>query len=207
MRIDITTYGRQLEILIGQYMLPYETGLYVPTNACPVIRMGLMYRVIDSYRKEHTYSGDKLVANPKLIIGDVFSEKGELVLPVRAVCLLANTPYLPHRSFLLIETICERILHNHFALSKEKNEEFFDIIDGYMMSKYRNSEGHIDDNISLAVINALQPLIGHVKDFMGKDIYHVHFLSLQGSDLVIEKSIDYRIQVFNEKVASGEWNV
>lgn len=204
MRADITTYGRQLEKLIGDHMFPYERGLYVPTNASPVIRAGVTYRVANQHGEDTVYHGDTLIDNPKLIVGNVFSDKDELVLPVRAVRLLAATPYLPHRSFLMISTIVERILYNHFVYTKVKKEGYMDIVEAQLVKGLSNE---LINNIYGEVIRILQPLIHNVEEFMADDNFHVHFQTLQGTDLMIEKSVDYRIHVFNEKVANGEWDV
>jgi len=211
--IPLLSCAQQLEDLIGDRMRPYDKGLYIPINSSPII---LPHQQYIQYARDGSVVkviGQQLLDNRNLIIGDIFTDKDELVLPYRARALLADKPYLPHRAFLLIQNLIERQLQNHFMLTKIKNTGVIDIIRNHLvpgsfpaacdMTEHQDNEL---DKIYDEVMRIIHPVQSMIDDFMGNDHYKVHLQVLHGEEVSIEKTIDYRIHVYNEKVKSGEWS-
>lgn len=210
--LDVADLAREIEHLVGSYFVPYERGLYAPLCGFPVIRAGVNHEFDVVTRSGLVrYNGEELYANPDLISGDVYNADGNLVLASRSKALLKKSPYIPHRSLLLINLMIDSILIKEFAYSRKHNRTYGRDILLNLLDKTQGFGSNMDvetqstfneiydavDVMTLGLCNQVYELLDGYK-------HHMHTSKLRDNIIVIERHIDFRIHYFNVKTNEGE---
>ena len=74
------------------------------------------------------------------------------------------------------------------------------ILKDFILPEYENDDVAYD-----LISNILSGIKCSVREFIGDNKWIMHFQTKKGRDIVIEKSIDYRIHDWTEKTESGQW--
>lgn len=203
-----------LDLSLGHFMFPYEPGLYLPGSATPKITLNATYVLTDRRAlggaTTRTLSGDELYKlHPSDLRGDIWCN-GQLLVPSQTIPLLAKTPYIPHRSLLVIQRVLDRTVNRHYYFTRgEIPADNLDILQEALISKInfeelsRNKAEEYDKIVTMfeAII---QPLIDEVAVFMGDDIYCAHVVDARWDVAYITKHEDQRIGDFNNLIRAIE---
>lgn len=211
--IDIFDAAREIEMVAGQYFIPYERGLYTPLRGFPVIRAenNIDYQVHTHRKDIAIYTGAELYANPELITGDVYDMEGHCVLAGKSKNLVAKSPYQPHRTLLFLNLLVDGLLIDHFAFRRKHQtptmrEQLLTLLDG------RQGFGDKMDEETLGTFNDIYDAVDIIVSNIREQVYtildnyrfHIHTCKLRDNLIVIERHIDYRIFYFNMKTENGK---
>lgn len=185
--LPILSYAVLVEQQWGDCLVEPSPGIYKTNTLDPVIPAGL----------ELFYRGPEISGNYPLhpltdfdnYVGDVYNKKGTLILTAGTMrnkdkCLLP-APMLPVSALKIVKLLVENYIvtrqphvkHNPYGRQIDKL-----IKPGY---DYLMDEGYLD--------TTCVGLIAQIETFIGKDINHLYFTKLKLFDILVEKTIDYRI--------------
>jgi len=202
---DPLPLANMLEEMFGQYLLPVEPGYYIKGNVKPIMVPGKFYFTVVGSNND--------VALKKAIIGiddidnDVYNEQGDVIIPKKAKRLILTKPDVPVRGIKIIESLVDKIIIDRSSKWMHRNpysvEEMLNefVLPQYRFDKNNPAIANLFDRIS----NMLVDVRTDVNAFIGVDDWIMHFYKLVGTDIIIEKSTDYRIYDWARRMENGEW--
>lgn len=104
------------------------------------------------------------------------------------------------RGLAIINAYIEMLLHNKSAWVKGK------IANDEMLGRFLKREYKEDDAVMDSIFDFFHDLRQNITDFIGNDEWTMHFQSYRKSDIVIEKTIDYRVYHWHIEHDTGENN-
>lgn len=212
--LDILETARALDLALGHYMFPYDKGLYLPGSATPRIVFGAEYVVIDRRAvgglNPKSYTGEEIYnMHPRELRGDIW-QSGQLLVPAQTIPMLAKTPYIPHRSVLLVQRVLERVVNRHYFFTRgEIPDDELDILQDALISKIDFKEKDPSraaeyDHITSVFEATILDIVEELERFMGDDIYCAHVVDSRWDVAYITKHEDQRIADFNNLIAAIE---
>lgn len=210
--LEILEAARALDLALGQYMYAYEQGLYLPGSATPRIVFGVDYLVMDRRAANGpttaTYKGEEIYRmHPTELRGDIW-RNGQLLVPSQTLPLLAKTPYIPHRSLLVVQRVLERTANRHYYFTRGSiPTDNADILQDALVCKIdfdeQDPKKHLENDLMLATFETIMmPLIEELEHFMGNDIYCVHVVDPRSDVAYITKYEDQRINDYNNLISA-----
>lgn len=104
---------------------------------------------------------------------------------------LSNIPTVPARGLLIIEMLIKRFIESVTPWSR--NSSF----SNKLVSQFKINgseilnEGHLD--------KICESLYSQLSEFIGHDVWHIYFVKFSGVDIIIEKTLDFRIQQWEQE--------
>lgn len=155
----------------------------------------------------------------------VMDAEGKVVVPDHLVHKLSETPTVPVTALWIVRELVEDYLQQFRAWEPRNADNSNEIVMKYLSRNvlwsgelngntnlyqvYRDhaaGETYNKDDVIEDIIRCVRLLRAQIADFIGDDEWRVHFFRYHGPRAVsLVKSEDYRIIVYNEKKASGEW--
>lgn len=133
--------------------------------------------------------------------GDIFDEDGHLVLPERLAHRLKPEPTLPIEGLRIVRADVETTIHERSRKWCKKPYDPIDIVLRHLLrEEYAGNERLIVD-----LAETMNPIRRQVVDFIGQDEWVMHFARPHGWEIIVDKSIDYRIYDWERRMRSGEW--
>lgn len=220
--LDAKPVAEEIEARFGLYLLPPDCGLYLPTSLQPVMRAHEQYYQLmpvegnlPTVEKIHVQADIK---------GAVYNLDAERVVPAGQVKRLSAQPQLPVRGLQVVFAAVDHTLRQHAAWAKKPvghcgaflaeylKEDYHQCLPedeadleflrrkGYPLQRLqRNSE------LREQLTDALVEIREQVRQFIGQDRWVMHFHYAQGLDIVVDKTIDFRIFDWERRMASGGW--
>jgi hypothetical protein len=183
--IDTLQHSNHLEFMFGDYLLPAPKGIYLKGAARPFLDIGSPH-----YVKAQGPDGEQFfpVERVKDITGPVFDSKGNIVLHTKPNTHLADQPTVPVIAISVVHMLCDLLVSNHLITNKKSPISFEEQMNKYLLPMHVGNTVLIDD-----IYASLYELRLSVTAALGTDPWIVHFIKIRGVDLIIEKSLDYRI--------------
>jgi hypothetical protein len=219
MYMDLQEPAEMLRRNFGQYFKPYtEPIFYYDGVVDPVLDFTkadqLGYYTIEGNPLEHNpRKKDRRVIKPVRslndVTGDVYREDGLCVFRIANMHKLLSAPWYPLREMDLIqEFVADHAWGRIPIVGKSRPHE--DIIADFLDPKLRRDwfdDLPTSDKIEWCddIWLALQRTLNEVKQFMGPDKWVIHLVRRSYLDLVVEKTVDYRIYDWTRRMQSGEW--
>lgn len=199
--IDPVPLAEQIEAQLTEVLQPLEVGFYIPGQSYPVMRMDQFY---------YQFIGGKKipVATQEDIVGDVFNEAGDVVVPAKYAKRITLQPVLPTRGLQIIRVFLQCML-DHLETWPAQGKRFAatypDLFEQFIQPVVVEDDDKYSHVVEL-LLGMLSEIQDQVRQFVGKDRWVMHFVKDWGtSDFIIEKTIDYRIYDWQRKMTSGEW--
>ena len=198
--LPIFTYAMMIERQFGEFLNPPRPGIYRVGDIYPCIEPTKLYYA-QKINKNNTCTTTP-ITDFNLINDTVTDEIGNVIIPAAMMRskeqYLRNEPTVPVRGLILIELLIKKYLDSVATWVKHsmQNQKIVSNIKPEYHEIYW--EGHLE--------KITESLILQVSDFIGHDTWHLYFVKLLGLDLVIEKTSDYRVITFHQKMDSGEWS-
>lgn len=136
---------------------------------------------------------------------NVFDIGGKLVLHARDARLIVKDTFMPLVELGVIEALIENELKEQAAwLGQESKPDPYDVVRSFVIGPvtYSMNHGKIDDYEDWAdegiirTLQAAEPILKNVRRFVGEDTYTIHTVNRHGVELIVEKTIDYRISEY-----------
>lgn len=197
--LPVFNYAVMIEKQFGDVMMPAINGIY---------KVGDIYPSIISGKQYYSQKINKLnqcittpVTDFNKVNDTIIDESGNVIIP-RGMMLnkenyLRNEPSVPSRGLILVELMIKRYIESVAPWVK------YSMQNNKIISNFKPegvelfTDGHID--------KICDSLFAQISSFMGNDVWHIYFVKYSGLDIVIEKTIDYRVHYYNQKINSGEW--
>lgn len=177
-----------IENELSEHFNPLPPGTYLKGQLLPVFKPNT-----------HYYTESGLLKNTPIVALEdhkeaILNVRGEIAIPRYAMQnkakFLSSEPTMPLQAALLmeafakyyLESICPYATHNHYA------KNLYNLI-------ARESHHMVDDGF---IDRAMESLADDIRQFVGKDIWHIYFVKLGTDTVHIEKTIDYRVYKYYE---------
>lgn len=192
-----------LEVYFEACLPPVPAGFYLPGQDKPVLEEGKYYYV---KKADGTPS---VIAAIEDITGPVYNQEGEEIVSQRRYKQLLQAPSTPYRGMAIIEAVINAVIKN--ASAWQKGDHFkclSDAVIGELDETYRQRHTHDQlVEISERILECLSDLRTDVRDFIGDDKWIMHFQRRWTmTNIVVEKTIDYRIYDWEQRMQNGEWS-
>lgn len=155
----------------------------------------------------------------------VMDAEGKVLVPDHLIHKLSETPTVPVTALWIVRELVEDYLHQFRAWEPRNADHSNEIVLKYLSKSvlwsgelngntnlyqvyrdHHSGETYNRDDVVEDIIKQVRLLRSQIADFIGEDEWKVHFFRYHGARAVsLVKSEDYRIIVYNEKKASGEW--
>lgn len=202
--VNIYDVARSIEELYSDFLETHKPGFYIGNRLEPVIESGKNYYYKNKTQGEQyqllgTATLEELMTHDEITDADfkvIFRKTSK-------VTLVTKSEY-PVVGISLIKDYFDSIVNN---LSSWKNNS--KLSPDEVLSKFLNASAqclsdHDRDDLFLSIRGQLNDLENNIRSFIGKDRWVVHFTSMKSkTDYYVEKSIDYRIADWEEKVRLG----
>jgi hypothetical protein len=213
MRADPMPTASMIEAVVGQYLLQPEAGIYFRGRAEPVMKMNGVavyhqHKVVDRKKSKETYVVRTIEDIDPL--QPVMDLDGNIVVSVTQIPFLSYRPVLPVVALRIVEAAVKDVVESHGmadyrSTPKQPQDLYGPFIvdrievrdDDVLKLSHTPRYERIDNTIFAAVIDQITEIVSgirnDVKSFCGENPWVIHFLKRSHTDLVIEKSIDWRI--------------
>lgn len=155
-----------------------------------------------------------VATTPQMVPGQWYDEYGRLFQRVggpAAVPTVVNRPPArtgqrapsvhPARGIAICVGLVDSVLQSTCAWGKNAKRDLRDVVHQYVLPQYQTYD-ELFDRISDLTLDMRQ----EVRYFVADDAWIMHFHMLRdGRDIVVEKTIDYRIFDWQRRMAAGEW--
>jgi hypothetical protein len=195
---DAAQVGDLLEAQFGMYLLPPPEGLYLPHQTQPVVRARQYYYQL-SRSKDSTVAAEVPIKSLEDIHEDLYDQDHTVVVPKRLSKYLSVAPTLPVRGILLVADMVDWTIQNSAAWTKRKCPLVGTVIEQHLKEEYRTPE------VIERVDNLLADIRTDVRQFIGRDTWVMFFHKLRRRDIIVERTVDFRIYDWERRMNSGEW--
>lgn len=193
-----TELGLFLEMSCAQWLMPNAAGLWLPGKATPAIIPGHLYHCRESNGELRF-----IEVSPEAIRqakGDIYNADGELVLPQGVCDRVQGEPSMPVVGIRLVHAAIDKTLDDNSAWTRKTRKDIVTLWDEMLLPQFRGNP-----DVAEAIYSYTFDLRQMVLDFIGGETWVMHFKKMRGADIVLEKTIDYRIFDWSRRHESGEW--
>lgn len=192
--LNIVDQAYKLDEDMHRYLIYPELAVYHKHGIEPILKPGKRY---------YTSKGlecDEPLEKLDGLDENIYDELGNVVIPRYIVRYqskwLTNRPKLPISAMKVIqlsieEYISDTTTYNDVYLDYRLSE----VLNGPGMDAYQHKE--FDKYVS-TFFNAIE-------EFIAADRCHLYFCELRSADLLIRKTIDFRIYDWTRRMESGDW--
>ena len=179
----------------GDRLIEPVQGIYTPNSLDPVITPNGHFYTRDEYQRLQE------IKDIDEVTTDVINIDGVTVIPAYMMQnkerYLFPTPTIPATEIQLIKCLISRKIGqiNPWVKRGMDDRRVLQFI----------KPGHEDIFINDQLDQSLGVLYDQVTHFIGQDEWYIYFVKLRGVDLVIEKTIDYRVWDWTIRTESGQW--
>ncbi len=185
----INYYAQVVEQRLGEFLLPFQPGVYTHGSVTPVLHANRRYFV-----QKKTDNGLELFpidGDLSKITDNIVDDSGNIILSSNFMknkqMYLSNHPTIPNRGLEIIKCLVDHHLANVSRWSESR---------GYKnrLCSFFNSDDAVDQVIDDGLLEEIcSPLLMRINQFIDEDEWSIYFTRLVAVDLKIEKCIDYRI--------------
>ena len=197
--LPIFNYASMLERQFGEFLLPPRVGIYKIGEIYPCIEPNKLY-YSQKLNRNQTYTTTP-ITDINTVTDTVTDEIGNVIIPLNMMKnktqYLRNEPNVPVRGLIIIELLIKKYLESIAPWVKHSMQH------GRIVSNIKPehhavyTDGHLE--------KTCESLFLQVSDFVGNDTWHIYFVKFVGIDLVIEKTIDYRVHDWTTRMNNKEW--
>jgi hypothetical protein len=192
--LNILDQAYKLDEDFYKYLVYPELAVYYKNSIEPVLKPG---------KKYYTAIGletDECLTDLSGVKENVYDEFGNLVIAKYIMSnqkkWLTNRPKLPIAAMKVIQLGIESYIAD--------TTNFNDVYLGYRLSEVLNEEG-IKAYENNEFDRYISVFYNAIEEFIAADRYHIYFCELRSSDMMLRKTIDYRIYDWIRRMESGEW--
>ena len=190
--LSVLNIANIIEACYGQYLIHPQEGYYLPHSLEPIPTE--LYIVNKTKTALIPYTGDirKLTCSiydkySNIIANDSIMKEQEKYL--------FSTPKLPVQGLKMVKALVENRVECFLPWVKYQTSQ------RYIYNLLKSSDVDIFENGSLDRL--MESIYQMLDDFIKRDIWFIYFIKYIGLDLIVEKTIDFRVKEWHEKIESG----
>ena len=231
MVIDIFALGAHVEMITAAYLTPYPAGLYLRDQAQPVMLVGETYYQINGKNGErHSFVLTDANTAPQLhpVNGEVYDSRDKPVVSQFMVSQLSPFPNIPVKGMEIVKGYIKKIINTqgHWPHGQiiEDTEDLLqaDFLpewlhnpeDAYLQEPVAKQKAIVKrlvlDKLVDSIEAALYEMRNQLIEFIGKDKWVMHFVKFSKAcrhDVLVEKTINYKVYDWDRRMASGIWTL
>lgn len=196
--IDPVEHGELIESALSGVLKPYQSGYYLPGQSKPVLESGKFY-----YTKS---AGQDIPLQGIETVGTaIYTQDGELAVTAKQVKLLALQPTRPFRGISLVSVLVDQTLDSRakwrrYTSGGQEKRSPADVVSDYLVSELAVPLPQLALlELAEQVVDLTLDLRTEIGSFVGDDHWIMHFQRPWRSNIVIEKSVDYRIHAWEQE--------
>ena len=190
--LPVLNIANAIEACHGQYLLHPQEGYYLPHSLEPI--PSELYIVNKTKTALIPYTGDirKLTCSiydkySNVVASDSIMKEQEKYL--------FSTPKLPVQGLKMVKALVENRIECFLPWVQYQTSR------RYIYNLLKSSDVDIFENGSLDRL--MESIYQMLDDFIKRDIWFIYFIKYIGLDLIVEKTIDFRVKEWHEKIESG----
>lgn len=203
--VDTINIACALETIAPDALLPFKPGVYMAGKVDPILHADQKYhQVIDD---PNTGMCVELpVVSIDDILGVVLNHNNAVVINARTAkhkaSYLTTHPTVPARGIRIVSDVVFSTIRAHAAWEPEHKFCMRTLLQSHLKEEYQGYlhqayKGELD--LVGLFENAVVDLRSEVRAFLGSDKWIMHAQRERGTDIIIEKSIDYRIYQWEQE--------
>jgi len=190
-------YAEGIEAQLGLYLPPPARGAYTALSSEPVLKP-------DHWYYQRVSVNGKIqeinVSSLEEVKGDVYDIDAVLVVPRKLAKTLSWEPSFPSRGMKIVSAAVDWTISEGSRWAKRPRISLHSVLQEHLREEYQQ------DELALCRLSELVfDVCDQVRQFIGKDHWVMHFHKQRGRDIVVEKTVDWRIVDWERRMASGEW--
>lgn len=191
MILSIYNQAVMIESQFGEMLEPAKKGIYRIGEVRPCIDLTKTYYTQKTVVEMGiTVSRATQITDFNSVKDTVIDENGNIIIHSGIMAnknrYLSNTPTVPSRGILIIEFLVN-IFIDSFSNRGKYSASHKNKILSMVKPEYRSI---VEDGV---LENLCESLFVQISNFIKNDVKHIYFVKLTGIDLLIEKTIDFRI--------------
>lgn len=198
MNFSILESAVKLEQAYRDYFWDPEPGVYYINGVEPIIKK----HTKETYYTPQSYQENLPITDYGAVKTDVINEYGKIIIPAYVMQnqhkFLTMSPKLPINSLKLIKCAL-----NQYIIDSTMPYDYNP--DAVLITELLNEEG-----ILLYEEGAMEVYyeryINAISDFVGDDLWHIYFVKLNNTSIIVEKTVDYRIWSWHKHMEDGLWS-
>lgn len=211
LQLDIQHEADVVEAMLGQFLLSVQPGIYGPMDIEPRVALGNTYYINSMEWTPNDVS--QLEEYLKRPFGDIYTASGDVCVYRAAAVNFTLMPRVSVRGItIIIDMISEMIRANsHWDMGKWAvrahrsvltYSPYFlsvaEMLKSHLRPEYKESTGLLYD-LTEGLIAIFSEKSLEISRFLGDDRWIMHFVESNGTDVLIKKSIDFRIAQWQEE--------
>lgn len=199
--LDPTEYAEIIEQRYNSHLKPYVSGYYLPGIEHPVMVAGKYYTYIGPNNTTFPVSA---VTDLSTIASAIYDQYGEVAVERHKVKQLTTVPHAPYRGINLIRDLVENCVDRlsvwrQYAKCGAVTRDMGDVLHDHLDPEFVKTTHPGDLDVLAEQINGLLiDLRSSVVDFASKDKWVIHIVRTWRTDIVVEKTVDYRIHAWEQ---------
>lgn len=203
MRVDPMPTASVLEAAVWHYLAPAPEGFYFRNRAEPVMRKGEVYhqhKVVNGRKTKETF----VIQNFNEIDNNmpILDLDANVIVTPMQISLLEMQPALPVTALAVVEEAVRDVVESHgMEEYRRKPRNPMELYGRFLNSSIEGNElfrGLIVDQI-MEIVSGIR---SDVKSFCGENPWVIHFLKKRHLDLIVEKSVDWRLIDFHNRAGT-----
>ena len=193
-KIDLRNSADMIETTFPDKLLPPPKGIYRVGLVNPVMIDGVSY-----YYHVPGETAPKLVEDiNKVEDSAVYDASGKCVIPLtymrQKARFLANVPMLPYRGLHVMRAVVDNQINSFAAYHRHGIKSFADQLGAHFLPSVE-----INEELINMVENCCRQVRTEITLFLGSNEWSMFFTKLQGTTLLVEKSMDWRAWEWEQK--------
>ena len=196
--LPVFNYAVMIEKQFGDVMTPSAKGIYKVGDIYPSIIPNKQYysQKINKFNQCITIP----VTDFNKVNDTIIDESGNVIIPkgmmINKENYLRNEPSVPSRGLILVELMIKRYIEsiNPWVKYSMQNNKIISNFKPEGVELF--TDGHID--------KMCESLFAQISTFIANDVWHIYFVKYSSLDIIIEKSIDWRIHEYYRMIETKE---
>lgn len=191
--VNLMDFASMLNIHFGHCFIDPQPGIYFVNQTEPILKPN------QNYFTDSTYRSQTPITSLDNVRENVLDENGLVVIPdyilKQQKKYLRPVPSIPVRSIEFLHRVAQQfiasnVVHQHCSYCER---DLYDLVRPEF--HYLVSDGTLEAGC--------RGLLDQLHYFMNGDVWNLYYLSRQGTDLCVEKSIDFRIYEWHQNKENG----
>lgn len=196
--LNTRSLAEQIEDSARPYLASYPAGFYDPTSRRPVLSFGETYYI----QGAHGFTKVN-ISKPEDIVSNIYDINGRKLVSFEIRKFITPLPQFPIHGAAMIEELAQCVINEMCVYNgKAPAAKVEDLWNDFLSSGATAP----DVNLKSSIHELLAETSRQVREFIGDDRWVIHFCSTLSGDLLIEKSIDWRIWDWEKRMSTGEWS-
>jgi hypothetical protein len=200
MRFDPMPTASVLEAALFHYLIPPPEGFYFRNRAEPVMRKGEVYhqhKLVNGKKSKETYVIQNFNEIDKNM--PIMDLDANVIVTPTQFSLLEMQPALPVTALAIVEEAVRDVVESHgMEEYRRKPIEPMKLYGRFFDARIQHDEA-LKEVLVDQIMETVSGIRSDVRSFCGENPWVIHFLRKRHLDLIVDKSVDWRLIDFHNR--------